>query len=591
MPRLSRYSLIAVALLVAVGLGGCKSGSENSYSHITFRTDPIVQCQSDRTVAPASYRTFTWQPSNDSDDPLIERHLVCLARSLLECLGYTYCEDPEGTDFTISVAYDNGYRRTHVPGVPSSGTVWKEDGSIDVMNSDQGGRPGYSYSTFYPEIRFFVSDNERAAKSAHDALVWSGDARATSKRSDIRLTGEMLLVLIMKHFPVCAGGERPERAYGITWAVLSPDGSRFLPTILNVDPGSVAEQAGLRPWDTVDSIDNLRPNGLELPEVRSLLCGGDPEEVALWVGRGRQSTQIILPRPKGLVREKREEGSPNLSHSPFRMSPTIQRERDKTFSFWQSRTFRLRADCDDPALAEHLARVTRGWFEGKGYTYMEAPEADFTVVVTYTPGRGVLSEPTRSVDVPLSDRPDDTVSVSFRAVGVPGATETTYTPELYLFCLDNKRLAAGERDRAVVWRGHVIAAARVADDLLDSQHLLWMMDDWLTSCVPVTAYWSESQSGFTLATATLDGETYYPIVGYASTNANRQPIPLMRGDVVLELNGVPTEGLAVPEAQRLIWEGPEDAISLTVLRGHETKKVVVTRLPAPPPGSLALPPY
>lgn len=306
MTRLARWSLLVGVVLAGFCLGGCKQiegtrSARTNVSHITFESDPIVQSQSDPTADFTRYQTFTWQSNPEREDPLIEKHLAILALGLLEGLGYTSCAEAKAADLTISLAYKNEYQETYVPAVPSSGIVWTEDGQIDVMNSNKGGRPAYTRTSFQPEVRLFVIDNERAMSGrAEDAYVWTGKAVATSKTSDVRLTGQMLLLYLLKSFPACAEAERPERNLGITWAVLSPDGQVFRPIIVLVDRDSRADRAGLRQWDMVEAIDGVSTEGLDLLAVRDLLTGGEGDTVTFKVARRGTISDIAVTRPQAV---------------------------------------------------------------------------------------------------------------------------------------------------------------------------------------------------------------------------------------------------------------------------------------------------
>ncbi|MBN1458571.1 MAG: hypothetical protein JXA57_03485, partial [Armatimonadetes bacterium] len=261
-------------------------------------------------------------------------------------------------------------------------------------------------------------------------------------------------------------------------------------------------------------------------------------------------------------------------------------------SFYGYRTFTWRAhpECEDPAIERHLALIARGLFEGHGYTYVDSPEADFTVVLLYKNDRGVRRRPERRVKVPLSDKAGEFAYVTFDGVEVTGSTSVTYTPEVYLFCIDNKRAAAGQRERAVVWEGCNLAASNVADVRLTGQLLIWYMDDWVTNCLPVTVYLPEVRAGFSLAIASPRGQTFHPMIFSILSNAREHEIPLLRWDIITAINGVATEGKSVPQVRELVENGPADKVSVTVRRGPSTKTFVIPRPPKAEPGSIPLPP-
>ncbi len=286
------------------------------------------------------------------------------------------------------------------------------------------------------------------------------------------------------------------------------------------------------------------------------------------------------------------EQHPSFGHITFETWPTTDAHQDRSVTFFKYRTFNWRRhpDCEDPAIEKHLARIARGMIEGNGYEYVDSPDADFTISLLYRNELGVRSRPSRTVKVPLSDDEDDAVSISFDAVEVRGATADTFTPEVYLFVVDNERRAAGEREKAVVWSGTSIGASRVSDVRLTGQLLLWYMTDWFTACLPVSVYLPEVRLGMGWAVASTDGKSFYPMALGVFDDGAAKAAGMTWWDIISEVNGVSAEGKSLPQVRRLIEEGPKDTVRITVRRGRREKTFELPRPPAAPPGSIPLPP-
>jgi hypothetical protein len=605
---LPTWSLVAAIALLALSLGGCRKGRRSNFSHIRFTAGPVIQTQADPTADFSRYRTFTWSPNPNSPDPLVERHLARLACSMLEGLGYDYVDSADA-DLGISLSYANEYRTTSIPSRTVRVPVYDEDGNrVYGKVGSSVTIPGAKTEAFYPEIHLFVVDRDRyAAGAQHEAFVWTGHATGSSRLSDIRLTGQMMLLGLLDRFPRRYAGETPERDLGFAWTVLSPHAGPFYPVIVEVPKGSRAESFGLARWDIISRIDGRSTTGMSLPEVRRLLTEGSGDTAVLTVRRGEDERPLEVPRPAvGMPRRQAEppvlpgveepppgrEAHPSFRHITFETWPTTDAQQDRSVSFFKYRTFNWRPhpDCEDPAIEEHLALIARGMIEGHGYEYVDSPDADFTISLLYRNDLGVRSRPSRAVGVPLSDDEDDAVSISFEAVEVRGATWDTFTPEVYLFVVDNGRRAAGEREGAVVWSGSSIGASRASDIRLTGQLMLWYMTDWFAPCLPVSVYLPEVRLGMGWAVASPDGRSFYPMALGVFDGKPAEQAGITWWDIISEVNGVSTEDKSLPEVRRLIEEGPKDTVRITVRRGRQEKTFELPRPPDAPPGSIPLPP-
>lgn len=254
----------------------------------------------------------------------------------------------------------------------------------------------------------------------------------------------------------------------------------------------------------------------------------------------------------------------------FKAAPVEQGVRNEDIDFSQYRTFNWRAhpDCEDPAVAELLASVARSVMEVGGYEYLPTGETDLTLVVLYRGERGVLSRPARREQVPLSQRRGDVAYVPFDAVEVPGATSDTYTPEVLMFLIDNKRVLAGEKEAAVVWRGNSNAACDNGDT--------WLVGQIMT--VPVV--WSlqpgaqyrppPSPVGIFIAFQAFDRKVLRPTVVWVDKGARADKAGIRVWDIVEEIDGKPLAGLSMTDVRKVLTDWSAGKKSLKLRRGYWT---------------------
>jgi len=254
----------------------------------------------------------------------------------------------------------------------------------------------------------------------------------------------------------------------------------------------------------------------------------------------------------------------------FRRTPVEQGVRNEDIDFSQYRTFNWRAhpDCEDPAVTEMLASVARSVMEVGGYEYSTTGETDLTLVVLYRSERGVLSRPARRERVPLSERRGDVAYVPFDAIEVPGATPDTYTPEVLLFLIDNKRVLAGEKEAAVVWRGNSNAACDSGDTWLVGQIMIVPVA-W--SLQPGAQYRrSPSPVGIFIALQAFDGKVFRPTVVWVEKGSRVDKAGIRVWDIVEEIDGKPLAGLSMTDVHEVLIDWSAGKKSFKIRRGYWT---------------------
>ncbi|MCJ7797278.1 MAG: hypothetical protein MUQ56_11020, partial [Thermoleophilia bacterium] len=102
----------ALGLLLAC-VCGCNKKERTNFSHIAFEVEPVVQSRSDPSIPLSGYRTFTVWCNPQSSDPLLERQLLSIARSMLEAKGYQFVTEVTDADMVMAIGFDNQYREIY----------------------------------------------------------------------------------------------------------------------------------------------------------------------------------------------------------------------------------------------------------------------------------------------------------------------------------------------------------------------------------------------------------------------------------------------------------------------------------------------
>jgi S1-C subfamily serine protease len=137
-----------------------------------------------------------------------------------------------------------------------------------------------------------VDPRRYRANDPQNMLVWTGTAVGCTKLSDVRITGQMLMLRLLKDFPRSSSAGHGPGWVGVAIAILTPDGNTLWPTVVNVAKGSPADKSGLRMWDIIWAVDGRSTANLSLSQVLGLL-GGDPGDTKkLTIARLKETSDI-----------------------------------------------------------------------------------------------------------------------------------------------------------------------------------------------------------------------------------------------------------------------------------------------------------
>jgi len=302
-----------------------------TYSRITNLTPaylyskPYVSTIKDPYVKFENYKTFSVFPlsiisEENKMNPILERQLLFYVRNILEAKGYKFVQIDKNPDFLITLTADAEYHETYIP--PSSITLpyWVPGKTITSFEYSSGSFDfntfgDYSYygwgtwsgtkykTTYIPGYMTAITYNRAgrtighfypaAAVIAYDSKtlknIWIGSGAGTSDNPDIRVSGQLVLLNILKDFPNCYHSLEKDAIksgmIGVGIAIFTSDGNAYYPTVVDLIDNMPAKRAGLKMHDMIIDINGVSTLNKALSEVRQLLRGSPGTEVNIKVKR------------------------------------------------------------------------------------------------------------------------------------------------------------------------------------------------------------------------------------------------------------------------------------------------------------------
>ncbi len=315
--------MLGVVLSFALTLSACKSNK--AFRDVQFEKDnpPHIEYGSVLDLDIGSLTKFIVvrlaglkEAGRESVDPIDEEHLLFLARSHLELLGYRYTTDVAQADFIVSVSFSSEQKEHYIPpktvwlprytpGQSATVNYYGFSGSTSYSGSatvstpgsfslESHTRPGYSVFDFQP-ILYYVASNQSGK-----VLFYAG-ALGRSKVSNIRSTAPWLIDKVANKIPPCSEKNSPSdprpllSKYGVRLAPATIDGNEYYPTVM-ADPlgDSIAESAGLYKYDVILEINGQSTRNKSIPGILSLLQETSESQTQLLVKRPKRTHQITL---------------------------------------------------------------------------------------------------------------------------------------------------------------------------------------------------------------------------------------------------------------------------------------------------------
>jgi len=240
---------------------------------------PLVQWLSNPEVNYQSFKYFAillpGSPFTPTILPFQFDFVASVVAEELKYKGYERVQDPQRADFFVDIFLNSEYRVKYIPPEQVTIPVYTPPQTIklesqsfyygDIQGISRGTatisipgtwgvrsitRPGYTIGAYYPCVIITFLAGPNISKEAL-APIWRGTAILASQSYDIREDGQGLVVAALRRFPDHQSG--PIKKKG--WLGLKTSWTEKGLEILEVEKGSPAWRARLRPGDIVKTID------------------------------------------------------------------------------------------------------------------------------------------------------------------------------------------------------------------------------------------------------------------------------------------------------------------------------------------------
>ena len=154
--------------------------------------------------------------------------------------------------------------------------------------------PNYTTGIFYPVIRVDVLDPHTFKP------VWTGFGKATASNSDLRLSGQTIIIFILGEFPEGPLSYEPVIGpFGFAFKMSTNNGNDYYPTVYKVIDKSPAQKAGIKESDMISFIDGISVKNKPLSEIMNLLQIERGGKMSIIVLRPDKQVDLeIFPKPR-----------------------------------------------------------------------------------------------------------------------------------------------------------------------------------------------------------------------------------------------------------------------------------------------------
>lgn len=303
------HGLTPLAIDVGPAVREYTSPDFNSFSYRTFSVFPLSAVRGDAEMKGEAY----------------ERPLLYAVRNILEARGYKWVPASESPDFLVGVdaapAAMEKSKSAHVvaapdwaPGQAMPGAlalaaltpydVWGW-GTPPPLEAAVAPLPAYppppgrpdpfrSYEGWYLcRVKVAVVDGKSFGET------WVGTGAGVSRVPDSRVGSQTVLWAVLHQLPAASAAEMWSGGWdlsGLNFEVLSADGARFYPGLLDVENKSAAWKAGLLPFDLVIGIGGETTCNRSWADVRRMLLGPPHSGTTLTLWRNGQQVNVSAKR-------------------------------------------------------------------------------------------------------------------------------------------------------------------------------------------------------------------------------------------------------------------------------------------------------
>ncbi|MDY7035565.1 MAG: DUF4136 domain-containing protein [Thermodesulfobacteriota bacterium] len=302
-------------------------------SPVFHKDKPHIQTFKSITLDNNQYKTFSVYPvSHLKKEPLlkndiIEMQILFFLRNILEIRGYKYVKKSEKPDILVTVDGIIQSKKNSVPPASLTSPKWifnnitPQDKSSKPYHLDTRIRheangygaftgkttprvyipgnitkqaytsPLHRTGTFYPIIRIDIF-------SPHsDKPIWVGIGIGTANNSDLRISGQTIAIFLLGEFPKGPlSYDHIMSAFGFGFFVFTNNGNDYYPTVFKVIKNSPADEAGIRMYDMISSIDGVTSKNKPVSEILKMFKKEGEKKLVTVFRLERQIDIEIFPR-------------------------------------------------------------------------------------------------------------------------------------------------------------------------------------------------------------------------------------------------------------------------------------------------------
>ncbi|HEY9167801.1 MAG TPA: DUF4136 domain-containing protein [Candidatus Kryptonia bacterium] len=328
-----KYSI--ACFLVALWLAGCSTSQRlTNLTPAYLYLEPSVTAYENPSSDISSYKTFAVFPYSVVDsltqtNPILEQQLLFYVRNLFEQQGYRFVQLNDHPDFLMTVDGRSQYQERYVPPqsmtlpywVPSktitvegfsSGNLnfntfgdinsfgwgnWTENSTQTVqvpgyMTTQSYQMPGYTVGHYYPELVIQAYDSKTLQN------IWTATGVGTSDNSDVRVSGQLVLIDMVNKFPTSKQIDQPTQTgyVGLFLRLITVDGNSYYPTVVKLMDGMPAESDGVELYDMIVKINGRDTRNMPMTEVLGMMRGSEGSQVQLTVWRLNKLLDFTITR-------------------------------------------------------------------------------------------------------------------------------------------------------------------------------------------------------------------------------------------------------------------------------------------------------
>lgn len=327
--------------LVALSIAGCSPSQRvTNLTPAYLYLEPSVTAYENPNSDVSSYSSFSVFPfsvidSSSRTNPILEQQLLFYVRNLFEQQGYKFVGLKDHPDFLVTADARSQYRERYIP--PQSVTLpyWVPSQTITVRGSSNGNvslntfgdlnsfgwgnwtenstqsyevpgymstqtyqMPGYTVGHYYPEITIQAYDTKTLQN------VWFATGVGTSDNSDVRISGQLVMIDMVSKFPLSKHLSPPTQSgyVGLYVRLFTVDGNSYYPTVVSLMDGMPAKRDGIKLYDMIIRVNGKDTRNMTIDRVVDLLRGkaGSQVDLTVWRVNRLMDFKITRARPRSI---------------------------------------------------------------------------------------------------------------------------------------------------------------------------------------------------------------------------------------------------------------------------------------------------